>query len=71
MCSVFFGTQSNRRDPFIDQSRVLSSAEVPFVVDPARERVVVNTATTTFEPREQARLVSAVISNWTSRPVFC
>ncbi|MBB3773803.1 hypothetical protein FHS55_004448 [Angulomicrobium tetraedrale] len=52
MRSVFLGTQSNRRNPFIDQSRVLSSAEVPFVVDPARERVVVDTATTTFEPRE-------------------
>lgn len=33
MRSVFLGVQANRRNPFIDQSRVLSSAEVPFVVD--------------------------------------
>ena len=53
MCSLFLGTQANRRNPFIDQSRVLSGTKVPSTVNSARERVVVDTATMAFEPREQ------------------
>lgn len=53
MCSVFLGKQPNRCDPFIHQSRVLSGAEVTSAVNSAWEGVVVDTATTAFEPREQ------------------
>lgn len=54
MCSVFLGTQPDCRNLFIDQSRVLSSVKVPFVVDPARERLIIDTATAAFKPRKQA-----------------
>ena len=53
MCPVFLRAQSNRRNPFIDQSRALSGAEVTAAVNSAWEGVVVDTATTSFEPREQ------------------
>lgn len=54
MFSIVLRTQSNSSNPFIDQSRVLSSAQVPFLVDPTRKRVVIDTATAAFEPRKQA-----------------
>ena len=53
ICSVLLGTQPNRRNPFIDQSRVLSSAEMPLAVNSARERIVLDTAAAALQPREQ------------------
>ena len=42
------------RHPFIDKLGILTCADMPIVIDPARKDIVVHRATSAFQPRQQA-----------------
>jgi hypothetical protein len=52
--AVFLWTQTDRRHPFIDQACLLPRAHVLRLIDPARKRVVLDRAASSFEPCQQA-----------------
>lgn len=54
MGAVLFAPQANRRDPFIDQTGILSGTYGRRVINPARKRVVIHRPTTPLKPCEQA-----------------
>jgi hypothetical protein len=54
MGSIFLTPQANSRHPFIDEASILTGAEVIAMVDTARENIVSQRATTTFEPGQHA-----------------
>jgi hypothetical protein len=54
MRSILLVPQPYRADPFIDETSILSRAYVVCMINPARERIVVDRAAAPFEPGEQA-----------------
>src|ERR1700678_3093234 len=53
MGTVVLPAQSDRSDPFVDEPGILPGADMIGMINPAREGVVVESATSTFEPSEQ------------------
>ena len=54
MCPVLLPAKSDGRDPVINQSSILSCAQVAVAVYPAREGIIINSAASTLEPRPEA-----------------
>lgn len=69
--ATLFGTQADRRYPFVSEAGVLSRAHVMGVLDPARECVVGDLFPHLSSQAGQLALTSLVISNWTGRSAFC
>ena len=49
-----FTSEANSRDPFIDETRILTRARMGGVVDPAGERKILDRFTTPLEPCQEA-----------------
>ena len=54
MRAILLWRRTNRGDPFVYQAGVLPRAHVVGVIDPARECIVVDRATTPFKPSQKA-----------------
>jgi len=54
MCTIFSLVEPNRRDPFVDKSRILACAEMPQTINPAWKQEVESCAVTTPKPSLQA-----------------
>lgn len=54
MGTVIFPAQSDPSHPLINKSRILPSADMLRMIDPAREDEVINLAASAFEPRKNA-----------------
>jgi hypothetical protein len=52
MGAVVLPAQSDRSDPFVDEPGILPRADMIGMIKPAREGVVVESASSTFEPGE-------------------
>lgn len=55
MRAVFLGTQTDRSDPFIDQTGILPRTDVGRMVNSAREGIIVDASASPFQPSKQAR----------------
>lgn len=54
VCPILLWTQSDCAHSLIDQARVLPRAHVACVINPARERIVVDRATASIKPSQKA-----------------
>jgi len=52
MGAVVLSAKSDPRDPFVDEPSVLPSADMIGMINPAGEGIVVESASSTFEPGE-------------------
>jgi hypothetical protein len=52
MGAIVVSTQSDPSHPFVDEPGILSRADMIGMINPAREGVVVESASSTFEPGE-------------------
>jgi hypothetical protein len=52
MSAVVLPAQSYPSDPFVDEPRILSRADMIGMINPAREDIVVESASSTFQPGE-------------------
>lgn len=69
MCSIVFASKSDRRDPLINEMRLLPRAHMGRVVDAAGERIVLDRSAPTLEPRQEAaaRVGHDFELNWPAR----
>src|SRR3546814_11164739 len=54
MRSVIFASKTTRRDPFIDETRILTRAHMSGVVDPAGERKILDRSAAPLKPCQEA-----------------
>ena len=53
MCAILLRSQPNRRDPFINESGVLSRAKMPRVINSAWKDEVLDVTSSELQPGEQ------------------